>query len=168
MPSIETVRDWPGRVLVDRDSVRVGEIQEIYLDARTDQPEWALVNTGLFGTKSSFVPILDAEPDGQDVRVPFDKGQIKDAPSVEPDGELSEYEESELYRHYGMAYDEGNGELAARPEGTAAAGRGGCRGDLAGAGPERLGRTRDARAGRDRAAAAPLDRHRVRGPLRRR
>jgi PRC-barrel domain protein len=111
MPSIETVRDWPGRVLVDREGSRVGPIQEIYLDARTDQPEWALVNTGLFGMKSSFVPIVSAQPDGEEVRVPYDKAQIKDAPNVEPDGELSEHEESELYRHYGFDYDEDQGEL---------------------------------------------------------
>jgi PRC-barrel domain len=56
MPDIEKVDTWQGRSLLDRDGGRIGTIDAIYLDDRTGQPEWALVNTGLFGTKSSFVP----------------------------------------------------------------------------------------------------------------
>jgi hypothetical protein len=102
MPTIETVQHWRGRTLLDRDGDRVGSIEEIYLDAQTDEPEWALVHTGLLGMRSSFVPIRDAAAEGGDVRVPFDKQQIKDAPRMDPDGELSEAEEAELYRHYGL------------------------------------------------------------------
>ena len=36
--------------------------------------------------------------------MPFDKATVKDAPKVDPDGRLSEREEQELYRHYGMDY----------------------------------------------------------------
>src|SRR5829696_981535 len=56
MPDIETIRTWEGRTMLDRDSGRIGTIDAIYLDDQTGQPEWALVNTGLFGTKASFVP----------------------------------------------------------------------------------------------------------------
>ena len=42
--------------MVDRDGDKIGNIDAIYLDDETGEPEWALVNTGLFGTKSSFVP----------------------------------------------------------------------------------------------------------------
>ncbi|HKE99638.1 MAG TPA: PRC-barrel domain-containing protein [Actinomycetes bacterium] len=109
MPTIDMVQDWRGRTLLDSAGGRVGSIQEIYLDARTDEPEWVLVHTGLFGMKSSFVPIQQAALDGSDVRVPYRKQQIKDAPRVEPDGELSETEEAELYRHYGMDAEGGSG-----------------------------------------------------------
>ena len=56
MPDLDTVRSWEARTMVDRDGTRIGPIQAIYLDDRTGQPEWALVTTGLFGTKASFVP----------------------------------------------------------------------------------------------------------------
>jgi hypothetical protein len=46
------------------------------LDQQTEQPEWAAVRTGLFGKKLSFVPIQDAEPSGEQVRVPFEKDQV--------------------------------------------------------------------------------------------
>jgi uncharacterized protein (TIGR02271 family) len=105
MPDLDTVRTWEGRTLVDRDGSRIGSIDAIYLDDQTGQPEWALVNTGLFGTKSSFVPLTQATPTGDDVRVPYDKQLVKDAPRVDPDQHLSEDEERQLWRHYGLDYD---------------------------------------------------------------
>jgi uncharacterized protein (TIGR02271 family) len=105
MPDIDTVRGWQGRTLVDRDGDRIGSIDAIYLDDQTGQPEWALVNTGLFGTKSSFVPLSQATQTDHDVRVPYNKQLVKDAPRVDPDGHLSEAEERQLWRHYGLDYD---------------------------------------------------------------
>jgi uncharacterized protein YrrD len=56
MPDIETVATWRGRTMVDRDGGKVGPITDIYADDRTGQPQWALVDTGLFGARSTFVP----------------------------------------------------------------------------------------------------------------
>jgi uncharacterized protein (TIGR02271 family) len=114
MPDIDTVRTWEGRTLVDRDGDRVGSIDAIYLDDQTGQPEWALVTTGLFGTKSSFVPLAQATQTDQDVRVPYDKQLVKDAPRVDPDGQLSEAEERQLWRHYGLDYDATDRDLPRR------------------------------------------------------
>jgi uncharacterized protein (TIGR02271 family) len=105
MPDMDTVRTWEGRTLLDRDGSRIGSIDAIYLDDQTGQPEWALVNTGLFGTKASFVPLAQATPTDQDVRVPYDKQLVKDAPRIDPDQHLSEAEERQLWRHYGLDYD---------------------------------------------------------------
>jgi uncharacterized protein (TIGR02271 family) len=105
MPDIDTVRTWEGRTMVDRDGNRIGPIEAIYLDDQTSQPEWALVNTGLFGTKSSFVPLAQATQTGEEVRVPYDKQLVKDAPRVDPDQHLSEAEERQVWRHYGLDYD---------------------------------------------------------------
>ena len=89
-----------GNDLTDRDGDKIGRIEEIYLDPGTGEPEWALVHTGLLGSKRSFVPLTDAtEADGQ-LRVPLAKDTVKDAPGVEPNGQLSEGEEAELIAHY--------------------------------------------------------------------
>jgi len=108
MPDVDTVRGWQGATMVDRDGDRIGDIESIYVDDQTGQPEWALVNTGLFGTRSTFVPIAQASPTGDQVQVPFDKQQVKDAPNIDPDGHLSEPEEQELWRHYGLDYGTGD------------------------------------------------------------
>ena len=105
MPDIDTVRTWQDRTMVDRDGSRIGPIDAIYLDDQSGQPEWALVTTGLFGTKASFVPLAQATQTGNDVGVPYDKQLVKDAPRVDPDGHLSEAEERQLWRHYGLDYD---------------------------------------------------------------
>jgi uncharacterized protein (TIGR02271 family) len=104
MPDVNTVRSWQGATMVDRDGDRVGTIDSIYVDDQSGQPEWALVNTGLFGAKSTFVPLAQANPSGDDVQVPYEKQLIKDAPKMDPDGHLSEAEEQELWRHYGLDY----------------------------------------------------------------
>jgi uncharacterized protein (TIGR02271 family) len=104
MPDIQTVRSWEGRAMVDRDGDKVGTIDAIYVDDQTGEPEWVLVNTGLFGTRSTFVPISQASASGDQIQVPFEKQRIKDAPNIDPDGHLSEQEEQELWRHYDLDY----------------------------------------------------------------
>ena len=110
--------DWQGRKVVDADGNKVGKVEEIYLDEVSGQPEWALVNTGLFGTKSHFVPLSGAAPAGEDVRVSFDADKVKSAPSIDPDGELSPAEEQELYSYYGVDYGDYGTEVAAEETGT--------------------------------------------------
>src|SRR5215213_2716956 len=104
-PSIETARGWVGRVMVDRDSNKIGEVVDIYLDNETDRPDWAVVRTGLFGLRSTFVPLAQAREVGDELQVPHQRLQVKQAPNIEPDGQLSAAEEAELYRHYGLDYD---------------------------------------------------------------
>jgi uncharacterized protein (TIGR02271 family) len=118
MPDIDTVRTWQGRTLLDRDGSRIGTVDAIYLDDQTGQPEWALVNTGLFGTKSTFVPIFQATQTGDDVQVPYDKQLVKDAPRVDPDQHLSEAEEQQLWRHYGLDYDTSDRSVATGRDAT--------------------------------------------------
>src|SRR3954447_4277161 len=97
---------WRGRTAVDADGSKIGTVEEVYLDADTDRPEWLAVKTGLFGSHISFVPVAQATDAGDDVRVPYSKDQVKDAPHAEADGQLSQQEEAQLYRHYGLDYGE--------------------------------------------------------------
>jgi uncharacterized protein (TIGR02271 family) len=138
MPTKEQVLEWRGEDLLDRDGDKIGKIEEIYLDTDTGGPEWALVNTGLFGTKSTFVPIRDASRDSDGIHVPFEKSHVKDAPGIDPDGQLSQQEESVLYRHYELDYGDSSsgsglderGAGEGRPVRTPSAGEGGERSDL--------------------------------------
>ena len=98
---IETALDWRGRTVVDRDGDKIGTFDELYLD-EDDRPAWGAVTTGLFGMRQTFVPLSEAQPEGDALRVPFDKDMVKDAPNVDPDTQLSAEEEAVLYRHYGL------------------------------------------------------------------
>ena len=104
MTGMTDAYQWHGRTMIGSDGEKIGKISEIYEDPETGKPEWATVNTGLFGTTSNFVPLAGATPEGEDVRATVTKSQVKDAPGVESDGELSEQEERRLFDHYGVAY----------------------------------------------------------------
>jgi uncharacterized protein (TIGR02271 family) len=105
-PSIDIVQSWQGRTMVDPAGDKLGTIDAIYLDDETGQPEWATVTRGLFSAKAAFVPLAQAQDIGDGVQVPYDKQQVTDAPSPQADGSLSQDEEAELYRHYGLDYSE--------------------------------------------------------------
>jgi len=113
--------DWQGRTLQDPNGDKIGTIDSLYLDQQTDKPEWALVNTGLFGTKSTFVPLAGATPRGEEVLVKVEAQQVKDAPKMEPDEQLSEQQEAELFRHYGIDYTT-EGSVTATDDARAAVG----------------------------------------------
>ena len=116
MPDITEVTGWKGQTLVGSDGEKIGKIEDVYLDQETDQPEWLAVKTGLFGGGISFVPLAQASRRGDDVHVPYDKDQVKDAPHADADGQLSQDEEGRLYRHYGMDYSESRSDTGL-PEG---------------------------------------------------
>ncbi len=114
MAQLESALQWRGQTMYDRDGDKIGLIEEIYLDQETGAAGWALVNTGLIGRKSTFVPIAHAAPSEDGVRVPFEKSHVEDAPGIDFDGELSQEAESELYSHYGMDYGESRPEEEVR------------------------------------------------------
>ncbi len=102
MTTLDEALGWRGATLYDAEGQRIGTIDEVYLDADTKVPEWALVHTGRLGTGRAFVPLRDAKAGEDGPVVPFEKSVVKDAPEVAPDGQLTKREEAELYRHYGM------------------------------------------------------------------
>jgi hypothetical protein len=99
-----TLDRWRALAIVDRDGSTVGTISEFYLDRETGYPTWALVNTGLFGTTQSFVPLVHATEISDGLQVPYEKRHIKDSPRVDLHDELSPDEEATLFAYYGVEY----------------------------------------------------------------
>jgi uncharacterized protein (TIGR02271 family) len=106
MSTVQEATQLRGLTAVDRDGDKIGKIEEIYLDEDTGRPEWLAISGGLFSSGVSFVPLAQAQRDGDQVRVPYEKDHVKDAPHAEADGALSEEDEARLYRHYGLEYGE--------------------------------------------------------------
>ena len=118
MPTVDDAARMRGMTAVDRDGDKIGKIEDVYLDQDTGQPEWlAISEGGLFGSgKIAFVPLAEATVQGDSVRVPYEKSQVQSAPRAEADGQLSQQEEAQLYRHYGLDYGEARSE-SGLPEG---------------------------------------------------
>src|SRR4051794_15427039 len=106
MPTTQKNKNRRGPQARSNDGDKLGKIEDIYLDQETGKPEWMTVKTGMFGGRVSFVPLAEASLDGDVVTVPYDKAKVKDAPHAEADGELSQQEEGQLYRHYRLEYSE--------------------------------------------------------------
>ncbi len=119
LPGPEATHRWQGRTLVDHNGEPLGRIEIIYLDKVTNQPEWALLEAGATGPARTFLPLVSAGEEGDTVRVPFAKTLVEGAPSMPAERELSEEQEGELYRHYGVPYsraDSSSGLPAGEPE----------------------------------------------------
>jgi len=103
----EQARDVLGGTLYGPGGEKIGKIGQVFLDDQSGRPEWVTAATGFFGSNESFVPLADASVNGSDVKVAYDKDKIKGAPNVDPEGgHLSEAEERELYRYYGLPYSD--------------------------------------------------------------
>src|SRR5215218_6626365 len=99
---IDTALEWRGRTVVDRAGEKVGTLKDIYLD-ESERPNWGSVHTGLFGIRETLVPLDQVRPEEDLLRLPFDRDHVKEAPSLDPDVQLTADEEEQLYRHYGLA-----------------------------------------------------------------
>ena len=97
-----------GGNVVDADGQKIGSLGQVYVDDSTGEPSFVTVKTGLFGIAESFVPLQDATVSGSDIRVAFNKTEVKDAPRVDPDERVSPAEEQRLYAHYGIPSRGGN------------------------------------------------------------
>jgi uncharacterized protein (TIGR02271 family) len=97
------VNTLTGSSVVDSSGGKIGKVGQVYLDDQTGQPQWVTVKTGLFGAKESFVPLAAARVEGDRLVVDATKDQVSGAPQVDEDGHISEQEEAEIYRYYGLS-----------------------------------------------------------------
>ena len=100
-PDIDTVLGWRGKTVLDRHGEKIGRLGDIYLDRDTDAPAYAGVNTGLFGTKETYLRLADANLVDDDIQVPYDREVVLEAPRIDPDVALTAHEEDLLDEHYG-------------------------------------------------------------------
>jgi len=98
---IDTAFTWRGRTVLDRAGEKIGTLRDIYLDEE-DRPHWGSVRTGLLSGHERLVPLDRASPEDDALRLPFDEQLVNDAPTIDPDVQLSEQEEELLFRHYGI------------------------------------------------------------------
>jgi stress response protein YsnF len=114
MPALdpETRERWRDLVVVDRDAATVGTITAFYLDRATGLPTWALVHTGWFTDAQTVVPLTHAVEADEEIRVPYAKAFIQQAPRLQAHEELSPDDEVVLSAYYGL--DDHRGAVADR------------------------------------------------------
>jgi hypothetical protein len=104
MVHVENIGDWKGKELIDRDHEKIGKLEDVYVDTATDEPMFVTVKEGLMAKHLTFVPLTGAAASPDGLKVSVTKAQIKDAPNIDRDGELSQDDEAALYGHYALTY----------------------------------------------------------------
>jgi uncharacterized protein (TIGR02271 family) len=105
MLDAQDARSIMGATAYGSDGDKIGKVGQVFLDDQSGRPEFVTVNTGLFGTSETFIPVSGASFSGDRLELPYDKEKVKGAPNVDVDsGHLDESEEQRLYEYYGMGY----------------------------------------------------------------
>ena len=105
-----------GKSIAGADGHKIGKIVDVYESTDGSDGTFVTVHTGLFGGHASFVPLREAALQGGEIVVPYAKDQVKDAPRVAADEELTSEEEQRLYQHYQLS--DGHPANGTAPAGT--------------------------------------------------
>ena len=102
------IREWRGHDVVDPDGHKIGELEAVYVDTRTDLPAFGTVTVGLpTRHRLVFVPLDQATVGPGYLKVAHDRKLVRDSPSISTDGELPAADEEAIFKHYGMTYQPG-------------------------------------------------------------
>jgi hypothetical protein len=104
----ENIRDWREHDVIDPDGKKIGQLEAVYVDTTTDEPAFGSIRIGMVGRRRlTFVPLDRAVVLPGQLRVAYTKSQVRDAPTIDTDGELPASDEPELFKHYGLEYQAG-------------------------------------------------------------
>ncbi|MEU4674648.1 PRC and DUF2382 domain-containing protein [Amycolatopsis sp. NPDC023774] len=107
-PHSQNIASWAGKTIHDTAGQKIGKVGQLWADDASGAPSWVTVNTGLFGTSETFLPVQGVQPRGDDLQTSYDRDLVKDAPHVDPSGDhLDPGEISRLYQHYGLGTGQG-------------------------------------------------------------
>jgi hypothetical protein len=106
----ENLRDWRGKKVIDPEGHRIGHLEAIYVGTVTDEPSFLTFKTGSLsaGSRLVFVPTAGATVSPDTVRVQHPRKQVRDAPSIDVDGELNAADEPAVFAHYQLDYKPGS------------------------------------------------------------
>ena len=97
-----------GHEVYGPDGDKIGKAGRVFVDDHTGRPKWVSVETGLFGTHDTFVPVEGASFDGDRLTVTYAKSQVKEAPALGGTDHLSPEDEAALERYYQGGDDDGS------------------------------------------------------------
>lgn len=108
MFQIADIREWHGHDVTDLAGHKIGELEAVYVDTRSDLPSFGTLRVGMPARhRLVFVPLDQATVGPGYLKVAYDKKQVRQAPSIATDGVLPAGEEEAIFRHYGLVYEPG-------------------------------------------------------------
>ena len=102
------IREWRGHDVVDDGGHKIGSLESVYVDTGTDEPSFATVTVGMpTRHRLVFVPLDGATVGPGYLKVNYSRSPVKDAPSIDTDGELPAGDEEAVFKHYNLEYQPG-------------------------------------------------------------
>jgi uncharacterized protein YrrD len=101
---VEELADWQGRDVVDHQGEKLGKLDDVLYDSESDDPAFAAVLSGTLKKHLTYVPLVGASVGREYVRVRFPKGDLKQAPTFDPEVQLTADDEVSIYGFFGMDY----------------------------------------------------------------
>lgn len=99
---LEELQSARGSDVVDAQGEKIGELEDIYYDDDSGQPEWIGVKSGTINKTKHLIPLEGVQrADGGNLRVAFPKERVEDTPEIDEE-HISPATEAELYRIYGL------------------------------------------------------------------
>lgn len=86
----------------DSDGEKIGSVSDVFLNDETGQPDFIELSHGLFGVKSSIVPLRGHTFKEDDVHLAFAKDALKDAPEIGAEGHVAATERDKSLEHFGL------------------------------------------------------------------
>ncbi|STC68913.1 PRC and DUF2382 domain-containing protein [Corynebacterium pilosum] len=102
-PREQQITDLSNATAYDANGDKIGSVSDVFINDATGRPDFIEVNTGLFGTGSSLVPLTGHSLREGEIHLPFAKERIQDAPNVQDPTALSVDEKEAYLRYYGLA-----------------------------------------------------------------
>src|SRR4051794_21782244 len=101
MIAAENIRDWRGHDVVDEEGHKIGTLESVYVDTVSDAPFFVTVTVGLpTRRRLVFAPLMGAMVGPGHLKLNYGKDLVKDAPSIDTDGELMADQEWAVFDHY--------------------------------------------------------------------
>lgn len=92
-----SVDDLQGRTVHDREGTRVGKVKQVFVESKTDAPNFVTVKTS---AGEHLIPVASVELKKTTLHVPFDKDTIQNAPAFDLDEGLEASEQDEIVEYY--------------------------------------------------------------------
>jgi hypothetical protein len=101
---IQDVSSLPGRKVSDQEEAPIGEVKEIYAVGGDGHPVWVTVeaSAGIGDKRLVFIPLARLKEEDGELRVPYSKNYVRDAPEVDGSDGISPECERRLRDHYGI------------------------------------------------------------------
>lgn len=95
-----------GAPVTNQDDEKLGTVQALFADDRSEVPTWVAVHSGLFGRRHTLVPLAQARFEDGRLLVPYTDDDLRTALHHDPDVPLTAEEEQTLFDHYNVGYSD--------------------------------------------------------------